>query len=162
MPKPVLAVPLLALVLAAGGAAPAAAQTCGEEVARLAQQYNLSTDLPSAGSSTMPATPESPSAATRTERLAQSGGVLSPPDVGAPMAIQPPAADRTPMPTAPPVTPSPPAAGADAGGLTAAQRSQMESLLQAARAAARQGKDEQCAERLRDASAIPGRGTTRQ
>ena len=164
MSKPYLCVPFIALILATGSAATGAAQSCGDEVSRLAQQYNLSTDLPQSGSSEMPsapATPESPSAATRTERLAQSGGELSPPDVGAPMAIQPPAKDSAPMATAPPLTPSSPGS-ADAGGLTAAQRSQMESLLQGARAAARQGKDEQCLERLREAAAIPGRRTAPQ
>ena len=72
------------------------------------------------------------------------------------MAIQPPHSNADRMPTAPPVRPSPSVPGrSDASGLTAAERVRMESLLQAARAAERQGKDEQCLERLREAAAVP-------
>jgi hypothetical protein len=73
------------------------------------------------------------------------------------MAVQPPVANPDRMPTTPDVKPSPPgnSAGTDASGLTAADRARMESLLQAAQAAERQGKPEQCLERLREAEAIP-------
>ena len=158
MTKRDLALAFVAIVFAVSGPA-ARAQSCGQAIDQLAQRYNLSTELPQYGSS-VPTAPKSSSAPTRTERLAQSGGVLSPPDVGVPMAIQPPATEHAPMSTAPPLAPSPPASGfADAGSLTAAQRAQMESLLQAARAADRQGKPEECVERLRQAEAVPNHRT---
>jgi hypothetical protein len=68
------------------------------------------------------------------------------------------------MPTAPPAAPSPPAGSGSTGssGLSAADRTRMESLLMAAREAERQGKQQQCLERLREAEAIPGvTGSTR-
>lgn len=153
--------PLITLVLIAGTAT-AAAQSCTNEIDRLAQHYNLSTDEPRAGSTEMPAAPTNPSDTTRgtitTERLAQSGGVIAPPDTGTSMEIQPPRSDPDHMPTAPHVAPNPPSnGGAEAGDLTAADRVRMESLLQAARAAERQGKDEQCLERLGEALAVPRR-----
>jgi hypothetical protein len=54
------------------------------------------------------------------------------------------------------VTPSPPDQSQNASaGLTAADRTRMASLLQAAQAAEWQGKEQQCLERLREAPAIP-------
>ncbi len=147
-------------------APPAVAQTCASEIARLSQQYALSPEAPRAGSSTAPTAraPRSDAApgTTTTERLGQSGGVISPPDVGSPMAVQPPIANPDRMPTTPNVAPSPPGngAGTDGSGLTAADRTRMESLLQAAQAAERQGKPEQCLERLREAEAVPGKPKT--
>ena len=159
--QPAIIVPLIALALVAGTDTMAAAQSCGSEIDRLARQYNLSTEAPRAGTPETPATPSTPSSGansgtTTTERLAQSGGVLTPPDTNAPMAIQPPRRNPDRMPTAPKVAPGP---GPDAnlGGLTAADRTQMEALLQGARAAERQGKQEQCLERLREAEAVPRR-----
>jgi hypothetical protein len=78
------------------------------------------------------------------------------------MAVQPPVANPDRMPTTPNVSPSPPGSGADsdASGLTAADRARMEALLQAAQAADRQGKPEQCLERLRQAEAVPGKPKT--
>jgi hypothetical protein len=162
MLKRIAAFPLVALGLL-WAAGPALAQSCGTEVSRLAQQYSLSTDETHTGSMGAPTTPEAPPATTEsrgvttTDRLARSGGVLTPPDTGAPMAIQPPSSNPDRMPTAPQPQQSPPNAGStDTAGLTAAQRTQMESLLTAARAAERQGKQEQCLDRLREAEAIPG------
>jgi hypothetical protein len=157
------------IALAAAGLAsstPALAQTCASEIARLSQQYSLLPEAPRAGSSTAPTAraPRSDAASgtTTTERLARSGGVLAPPDVGSPMAVQPPVANPDRMPTTPDVAPSPPgnSTGTDGSGLTAADRARMESLLQAAQAAERQGKPEQCLERLREAEAIPGKPKT--
>lgn len=159
--QPAIIAPLIALALVAGAYSTAAAQSCGGEIERLARQYNLSTETPRAGTPEAPATPSAPSSGassgtTTTERLAQSGGVLTPPDTNAPMAIQPPRSNPDRMPTAPKVTPGP-GPGTDAGELTAADRTQMEALLQGARAAERQGKQEQCLERLREAEAVPRR-----
>jgi hypothetical protein len=170
MPNPHRAAPILALALCGGLAAPALAQSCGEAIDRLARQYDLSTEEAHTGSTGAPATPSAPPATTEsqglttTDRLARSGGVISPPDVGTPMAIQPPKANPDNMPTAPPAAPSPPAGSGSTGssGLSAADRTRMESLLMAAREAERQGKQQQCLERLREAEAIPGvTGSTR-
>jgi hypothetical protein len=158
------AAPFLAFALCCAVAAPALAQSCGQEADRLAQQYALNADEARSGSTGAPATPSAPPATTEsqgvttTDKLARSGGVISPPDVGTSMAIQPPKANPDNMPTAPQVEPSPPAAAgaADSKGLSAADRTRMESLLMAARAAERQGKAEQCLERLREAEAVPG------
>ena len=152
-------VSLVTLAFTAGMISSAAAQSCGSEIDRLARQYNLSPEAPSAGSTEPPASPAAPpstAGTNTTEKLAQSGGVLTPPDTGAPMAIQPPRSNPDRMPTAPPVRPSPQAQN-DSGsaGLTAADRARMESLLQGARAAERQGKEQQCLDRLREAAAIP-------
>jgi hypothetical protein len=156
---PAIATPLIVLALVAGTYGMAAAQSCGSEIDRLARQYNLSTEAPRAGTPETPATPANPpagagSGTTTTERLAQSGGVLTPPDTSAPMAIQPPRSNPDRMPTAPKAAPGP-GPSADASGLTAADRARMEGLLQGARAAERQGKQEQCLERLREAEAVP-------
>jgi hypothetical protein len=152
-------VSLTALAVTAGIASSAAAQSCGMEIERLAQQYNLSTEAPSAGTTEPPSSPAAPpstAGSTTTEKLAQSGGVLTPPDTGAPMAIHPPQSNPDNMPTAPPVKPAPQTQNeTGSAGLTAADRARMESLLQAGRAAERQGKEQQCLERLREAAAIP-------
>jgi hypothetical protein len=170
MPHSHRAVPFLALALCGGFAAPALAQSCGQAIDRLAQQYSLNTEETHTGSTGAPATPSAPPATaesqglTSTDRLARSGGVVSPPDVGTPMAIQPPKTNPDNMPTAPPVAPSPPGAAGptDSGGLSAADRTRMESLLTAARQAERQGKQAQCLDRLREAEAVPGvTGSTR-
>jgi hypothetical protein len=158
MPKTAL-VSLVALAFTAGLAQGAAAQSCGSEIDRLAQQFNLRPEAPSAGTSEAPAWPAAPpstAGSTTTEKLAQSGGVLAPPDTGAPMAIQPPQSNPDRMPTAPPVKPSPPSQSeGSSDNLSAADRARMESLLQGARAAERQGKEQQCLDRLREAAAIP-------
>lgn len=159
--QPATIAPLIGLALVAGTNTMAVAQSCGSGIDRLAQQYNLSTEVPRAGTPENPAAPSAPSGGagsgtTTTERLAQSGGVLTPPDTNAPMAILPPRSNPDRMPTAPKVMPGP-GPGVDTGRLTAADRAQMEGLLQGARAAERRGKQERCLERLREAEAVPRR-----
>lgn len=169
MKKSARGAPILAIAFLSGITV-AHAQSCREQVDRLVQQYGLNADDTHAGSSGAPAAPAAPPATTEsqglatTDKLARSGGVVTPPDIGTPMAMQPPKSGDS-MPTAPPVEPAPSAqAGAkDSGGLTAADRARMESLLLAARDAERQGKDEECLERLRQAEAVPGvTGSARQ
>ena len=157
MPRRAFAAALSVVALLAG-AAEAAAQSCGRETERLARQYDLSTETPRSGATEAPASPPAASSgATATERRAQSGGVISPPDVATPTAIQPRRSDPDRAPPASDAAPSAPVAAApDAGKLAAADRARMESLLQAAQSAERQGREEQCFEHLRAAEAVPG------
>jgi hypothetical protein len=133
--------------------APASAQSCTAEIERLARQYDLGPGTPRSGSTEAPAPPagHEPGAPT-SERLGRTGGVVTPPDIDAPMSVRPPAGNPDNMPTAPPVQEPPPGQAA----LTDAERARMAALLDEARAAARQGKDAQCLEDLRAAEAVPG------
>jgi hypothetical protein len=148
---------LAALATLSIGAGTAAAQSCGGEIDRLARQFDLPPDAPRSGTTEAPGVPSAPSggagASTTTERRAQSGGVLSPPDTAAPTAIRPPssAGDRPPSPPDAATT----ASGAG-GELPAAERQRMAQLLQQAQAAARQGNEQQCLDRLREAQTVPG------
>ena len=145
----------LALSITAGTAA---AQSCGGEIDRLARQFDLPPDARQSGSTEAPAAPStppsgSPGATTTTESRAQSSGVLSPPDTAAPTAIRPPssAGDRPPSP------PDAAKTARSAGGeLPASERQRMAQLLQQARAAARQGNEQQCLDRLREAQTVAG------
>ena len=144
----------LALSIAAGTAA---AQSCGGEIDRLARQFDLPPEARQSGTTEAPAAPSTPpsggAGATTTESRAQSSGVLSPPDTAAPTAIRPPrsAGDRPASP------PDAAATATGAGGeLPAAERQRMAQLLQQAQAAARQGNEQQCLDRLRDAQTVPG------
>jgi len=140
------------------GAGAAAAQSCGGEVDRLARQFDLPPDVRQSGSTEAPAAPSTPpsggtGAATTTESRAQTSGVLSPPDTAVQTAIRPPssAGDRSPSPRDAATTAS------NAGGeLPAAERQRMAQLLQQARAAARQGNEQQCLDRLGEAQTVPG------
>jgi hypothetical protein len=148
-------VSLAALAALSISAGTAAAQSCGGEVDRLARKFDLSADAPHAGTSEAPAAPSAPpsgGATTATESRAESRGVLSPPDVAAPTAIRPPssAGDRPPSP------PDAATTASEGGQLPAAERQRMAQLLQQAEAAAREGNEQQCLERLREAQVIPG------
>ncbi len=118
-------------------------QSCGALVDRLSERLGLATE-----SADVPSQSES-----LTETLKGSGGVIEPPDVGAPAAIEPPAApDR--MRTAPPVEPQ---AGKQPDGPStepAGRRLQIESLLAAARTAAERGDEHDCAMRLAEAEQL--------
>lgn len=147
---------LAALAALSVSAGTAAAQSCSGEIDRLARQFDLPPDAPRSGTTEAPPAPSMPSGGaggTTTERRAQSSGVLSPPDAAAPTAIRPPssAGDR-------PASPSDaaPTASGDGGELPAAERKRMAQLLQQARAAARQGDEQQCLDRLREAQTVPG------
>lgn len=130
------------------------AQTCGEEVDRLASELNVSPDLPSSSqdSSQAQGGAERGDAPTMSDRLAQSGGVIQPPETGRTVTIQPPPGASPSMPTAPAVPPHS-AEGPTQGNTEtqAAETAQIESLLTAARQAAEEGDERRCQERLAEA-----------
>ncbi|AWK85691.1 hypothetical protein [Azospirillum thermophilum] len=92
------------------------------------------------------------------DRLAQSGGLVSPPAVGDRGVIEPPSTGST-MPTAPALRPdagagpdrAPQAGGTGATMGQAARNAQLESLVTAARSAARSGDEERCMQSLGEA-----------
>lgn len=146
------------------GAAPASAQSCADLVERFAADHSLSASPPptavpstpgSAGSTT---SDSSVNGAASSERLAQSGGVVAPPAVGDTAVIEPPRAGSSNMPTAPAVRPDAgPGTSGSMGGSTgdamapAARNAQMESLVTAARSAAKNGDEARCMESLSQA-----------
>jgi hypothetical protein len=129
------------------GTTPAWAQssrdTCLADVERLADALGMNAQPPqgSAGSGD----------------LAQSGGVIRPPDVGTGRVMEPPPGVADGMNTAPAIPPQ--TAGPDSGrgseasrqSLGAAEQAQMESLLTGARNAARDGDTARCVETLEEA-----------
>jgi hypothetical protein len=137
----------------------AAAASCREELALFAQQYNLAADLPRAeppaGAAEAPATQES-RGASPSDILSRSGGVVAPPEgSGRTVVIEPPAAGTAPMPTTPALRPhTSQQPSTRPSELSAAKRTQIESLVQAARAAEAQGKEAECFERLVQARAL--------
>lgn len=128
-------------VLAAAPAA--AAGSCLEVVEQLSEQLGIDTTLPAPGEQ----------ATSMTDKLKASGGVLQPPDIGAPVAVQPPAqADR--MPTTPPIEPQTSEGVPSEGGSGAARKVQLQSLLTAARSAGQRGDDAECTARLEEAQQL--------
>ena len=142
----------------------AAAATCEETVAVFARDNGLNITMPerrgeqAAGPTTTPATAES-RGLTATDKLAETGGVIKPPETGSAMVMTPPAtSDR--MQTAPGIQPNTPAGSspsAKPAEMDAAKRAQAEAMLFAARNAAQEGKQEQCFERLQQAQRLVGR-----
>jgi len=171
---------LVAAGLSVWGAGPVLAQSCADMVERFAADHSLSTTPPpTAPPSTQGAGPPGSSGSTMedgarmngsgssgaasSERLAQSGGVVAPPAVGDTAVIEPPRSGSSNMPTAPAVRPdSGPGTNAPTGGSMgqAAQNAQLESLVTAARSAAKRGDEAQCMESLTQArrltQAVPG------
>lgn len=167
----------VALVLAAGFLTiqPAAAQTggaapagCAVMVEQFAADQGLSTEPPPVA---VPGTgaPGLSGSSPRDEQgsgvssgeLAQSGGMVAPPAVGDRAVIEPPAIGSN-MPTAPSVSPqansrakpdSGPGGSGGGDGLMgqAARNAQLESLVTAARSAARDGDETRCMNSLNDA-----------
>ncbi|PWC82796.1 hypothetical protein TSH100_22770 [Azospirillum sp. TSH100] len=171
----------VALAMATGLLAvqPAAAQTsgttpagCGAMVDQFAADMGLSTEPPPVavpGSGNGSGTPGLSGSTPRdelgsgsgSEQLAQSGGMVAPPAVGDRSVVEPPAIGSN-MPTAPSVTPqansrsapdSGPGASGGGDGLMgqAARNAQVESLVTAARSAARDGDETRCMNSLNDA-----------
>lgn len=137
--------PLMGAGIAAAGllaAGPAAAQTCRDQVDRLAAALDLETVPPSAGSTGTGATTGDGAAggSVTSERLARSGGVVAPPVTGDGGVITPPPEAGAAMPTAPAVRPAP----GETIGNDAARRSQVSALVMAARAAADEGDEARC------------------
>jgi hypothetical protein len=92
-----------------------------------------------------------PRSGASSESLAQSGGVIQPPDVGSARVMEPPNGTADGMNTAPamPQQDGAPQGTVPDGGN--AQRAQIETLLLGARNAGRQGDTAQCEERLEEA-----------
>ena len=131
--------PILLAALLTAAATAAAAETCRDLVDRLAEQHALHAAPPAA---------EPPGSITP-EELARSGGAIQPPPTGDHAAVIEPPPTGDPMPTAPPLEGS-----TSAGELAAgepAHQAQVEALLAAARAAAEQGDEPLCRERLEEA-----------
>ncbi len=129
---------------------PAGAQenSCLAEVDRLANSLGMKGE----------ASPQAtvPRSGASSESLAQSGGVIQPPDVGSARVMTPPPGAADGMNTAPAM----PSTGRRSAGngsqqrlqtLAARQRAQLETLLLGARNAGRQGDTAQCEERLEEA-----------
>jgi hypothetical protein len=140
------------------------AQTCAAQVHDLASHYGLDLSTPQArsegdnlaGNAAPPATEESRGIASSEGSTSQvpPGGVMRPPDAGAPIAVPPPSTGPNSMPTAPPLD-SPSAKTDDkAAGLGAEQRARVESLLVAADSAASRGDETACQSRLSEARAL--------
>ncbi|WP_144243439.1 hypothetical protein [Azospirillum argentinense] len=159
------------LLLAAGlvlcGAGPALAQgSCAALVDRFAAENNLSASPPpvatppgSSGSTAGDGSLPSGSSGTTPDQLARSGGVVAPPASGDRAVIEPPRTGA-PMPTAPAVRPdAAPNSGSsmESGSMgQAARNAQIESLVTAARSAAKDGNEQLCMDSLDKA-----RGLTR-
>jgi hypothetical protein len=104
-----------------------------------------------------------PQRGANSESLAQSGGVIQPPEVGSGRVLEPPSGTADRMNTAPamPQQDGAPKGGAPGSGgaqggtgqptIGAAERAQIETLLLGARNAGRQGDTAQCEERLEEA-----------
>lgn len=159
------------LLLAAGlvlcGAGPALAQgSCAALVDRFAAENNLSASPPpvatppgSSGSTAGDGALPNGSSGTTPDQLARSGGVVAPPASGDQAVIEPPRTGA-PMPTAPAVRPdAAPNSGSsmESGSMgQAARNAQIESLVTAARSAAKDGNEQLCMDSLDKA-----RGLTR-
>ena len=142
----------LAGVLAAmAAAAPAGAQSCGREIYRSARQY----DLLRAVADAAPATPTRPPAGSLGERLGRSDGVIAPMEQDRPIARDRALnSDRAVLVS--PVVGDP--WRRRLRELTPSARARMAALLLDARAAAEQGSDALCFERLQAAVDVPSLG----
>jgi len=146
----------LALALASGSAL---AATCSEAVDRFAREHEVAKAGGPGDRSSMPATPPVTMEArgmTATDKLADTGGVIQPPDVGRTPVLEPPKTANT-MPTAPKIEPGPaPATPPSRVELDAATRAQLDSLLTAARQADKAGDSQRCYDRLSEAQKLAG------
>jgi hypothetical protein len=130
------------------------AANCAQEIGTLAREYSITTELPRAE----PPGQGRGAAETQTVRpedLSRSGGVIAPPSEGQGRVIRPPEAGggATPtMPTLPPQTAE--RLSGNPVELGASERAQIQSLLQAAKAADEQGQEAACFERLARAKEI--------
>ncbi|PWC46701.1 hypothetical protein [Azospirillum sp. TSA6c] len=176
----VMAAGLLAAQGAAAQTDAAAQASCGAMVDQFAADLGLSTEpppvaVPGPGGGTgtpglSGSTPrDEPGSGSGSDRLAQSGGMVAPPAVGDRSVVEPPAIGSN-MPTAPSISPqsssqagrqansrTPPDSGPGGSGGgdglmgQAARNAQVESLVTAARSAARDGDETRCMTSLNDA-----------
>jgi hypothetical protein len=144
------------------------AESCLDEITKMAREHNLALAGPSTGQRgdvTPPMAGDSPpvtmdSRGAASDTMVATGGVITPPNVGgAGIVIQPPRGTGSAMSTMPQIPPqtgsgssSPPNTAPDA--LAAADRAKVEASLSAARAAAAQGRSDQCFQHLREAQAV--------
>lgn len=134
------------------------AADCGAEVDRLATHYRVSVDLPQAATpratqGEIPATTES--RGIPPEAMKDSGGVIAPPPEGRTPTLQPPQAGSGAMPTTPNIPPQtaerPTTRSLE---MSAAKRTQLQSILTAAKAAAGQQREAECFQQLSQAQAL--------
>jgi|GEM_PF-2292495 len=134
------------------------AADCGAEVDKLATRYRVSVDLPQAAppratQGEVPATTES--RGIPPEAMKESGGVIAPPQGGRTPMIEPPQAGAGAMPTTPNIPPQtaerPTTRGTE---MSAAKRTQVQSLLTAAKASAGQQREAECFQQLAQAQAV--------
>jgi hypothetical protein len=146
----------LALALASGSAL---AATCTEAVERFAREHEVARAGGDGDRSSMPATPPvtmETRGMAASDKLAETGGVLQPPDVGRTPVLEPPPTANT-MPTAPRIEPGPaPEVPPSKVELDAATRVQVDSLLTAARQADKAGDSHRCYDRLGEAQKLAG------
>ena len=145
-------VALMSLFLA-GAASITGVPAVAQENSCLAEVDRLANSLGMQGEASPQATV--PRSGASSESLAQSGGVIQPPDVGSARVMTPPPGTADGMNTAPAIPQQDgapqgtvPNSGSNAGN---AQRAQLETLLLGARNAGRQGDTAQCEERLEEA-----------
>ena len=133
-------------------AAPAWSAGCLDEVRRLADAHGLATDPPTVAPDEKKAGPK-----LKPDDLAKSGGVIEPPVTNDRSVITPPpSASR--MPTLPDVaTPAPMKKDRSKSGLSAPDMTTLQGLLVAARAAAEEGKEAACRERIDKARELVAR-----
>ena len=161
MPRPAGYAVLIGVIGIVSAAGDVRAQSCESEMALLTQQYALSSELPKAQSQERDQS--SGSVGVRSQDLAKSGGVIAPPEGARGRVLDPPRQDD-PMVTTPKVRPqtqsgeSPSSEKTPRSALDAAQRAQMQGLLDAARDAQSRGDETECLDRVARARAIPEPG----
>lgn len=146
-----LAAGLVALGLLGASAQSSAAESCLDQVRKLAERHRLSDDPPTVSPNGGPKpTPE---------QLGRSGGVIEPPPVQDKSVIAPPPGTGSRMPTVPDVAqPSTPAPKPETpNAIAAADRTTLQALLVAARAQAERGMERECLDRLDEARRIAQR-----
>jgi hypothetical protein len=132
------------------------AATCDEEIKLFAEQYDLLSEVPRSeppsGAHETPATMES--RGVRPETLSRSDDAMESPKQGPPLRTDAPLSGVDVMP-APHTSDRRPQGTEEMSGT---KRLHMQSLLNAARAAQREGKETECFERLGEARSIPEPG----
>ena len=130
----------------------AAHAQCVKQVDEMADALGMSTTLPEP--SDLASAPDEAPGEDAVSELAESQGVIAPPETGDDMPIlEPGAGQDSDMPTAPDIEATPPPEGDPEADLAAAT-TQVEALLTAARGAANAGDEEACLERLQEAAAL--------
>lgn len=131
---------LSVMLIAASGlhARSALAEGCLEQVKQMASRYGISDNPPKALSTD--------SAATTSDKLAKSGGVIEPPKVGDDNVITPRDTQAYKMPTVPDVAPKDKTQGPD--------RTALQAALVAARSQAERGNEQGCMEALAKAKSL--------